>query len=836
LKRSWIGLALLSGSWLFALSYYHKANWLAWVILTATGTILLIGVHIRKPTTTIAGLAAVMLLPAIDLAPWPYRLALLLIFTGLLLGIVPIPRRWPKTLASAFITAGLILTAQSIAIFGYEYITARSHELIWPFPEIIYTISRLLGARAALNGTNLALYSPRLVHPVGTTWELFLDPATLCFLVGAIVMLCLQMPVISFKDKQTFPLRKRLTTLIIITFIWLFARTAIMISIFIHRALRTEYGEELALVNQFWNPWLHLVLLTGLIFLTIRFVHTPFGEEQVLVPLPEIKPNKRIKTSVLVFAGSFMLIMGLFLDMPGRRKAGRVLVDEHKSTWERTDKAFDTEWYGHDSGYNYACIYDYCSRFFDMSRLNTTLDDTAVQNCDVLIVKVPTSRYTPEEIATIERFVKQGGGLMLVGEHTNVFNTGTYINEIAETFGFSFRYDCLFGVETVFEQFYHPPLIPHPIVQNMPPLHFAVSCSIDPGISSGRAAIRSTGLKNLMADYHASNFYPQVEDRAEMRYGAFVQLWTKHHGAGRVVAFSDSTIFSNFATFEPGKAELMLGMIEWLNYRNRLINLCPLLIILGLIFIAGGLVLSRGWSEVWLALFGTAVFGWAVAAASTRAIHQYSMPLPKAVRPMVQVVMDRTVCDATLPKSGFIAGTREGFGIFERWILRLGYFTSRKKGTDALTGDLIIFIHPHLDVKSRFREELVNYVESGGKVLILDSPANAESTANSLLHPFGLTVNRSPQINGQLKAPGGWPIISIDSACQIEGGEPIMWAANMPIAARARHGKGTVTVIGFGSRFADAHMGVTGDVIPSEELMKVFNLQFTMIKSIISGP
>jgi hypothetical protein len=63
-----------------------------------------------------------------------------------------------------------------------------------------------------------------------------------------------------------------------------------------------------------------------------------------------------------------------------------------------------------------------------------------------------------------------------------------------------------------------------------------------------------------------------------------------------------------------------------------------------------------------------------------------------------------------------------------------------------------------------------------------------------------------------------------------------MWAANMPIAAMARHGKGTITVIGFGSRFADAHMGVTGDVIPSEELMKVFDLQFTMLKSIISGP
>ena len=68
-----------------------------------------------------------------------------------------------------------------------------------------------------------------------------------------------------------------------------------------------------------------------------------------------------------------------------------------------------------------------------------------------------------------------------------------------------------------------------------------------------------------------------------------------------------------------------------------------------------------------------------------------------------------------------------------------------------------------------------------------------------------------------------------------EGGEPIMWTANMPIAAKVRHGKGTVTVIGFGSRFVDAYMGVTGDVIPDEEMRKIFDLQFMMLNSIISG-
>jgi hypothetical protein len=486
-----------------------------------------------------------------------------------------------------------------------------------------------------------------------------------------------------------------------------------------------------------------------------------------------------------------------------------------------------------------------------MSRLNTPIDDTAIRNCDVLVVKVPTSRYDPQEVTAIGRFVERGGGLLLIGEHTNVFNTGTHINDIAKIFGFSFRYDCLFDIDTIYTQLYRPLLVPHPIVQSMPPFNFAVSCSINPGRSlarlrlgpsprRGRAVILATGLKSLPADYHASNFYPQVEDRAQMRYGAFVQLWAAHYGSGRVVAFTDSTVFSNFAAFEPGKAELMLGMLEWLNYRNCPYPLRPLLILLGLLFLTGGLALCRTLSAAWLLIVSAGLFGWSVAAAGTRAIHRYTMPPPEAAQPMVRVVVDRTVCDAPLSSSGFIAGKKEGFGIFERWILRLGYFTSRRRGiplsavADSKGGDLIVFTHPNQTVPREFRDELVNYVTAGGKVLVLDSPANVESTANSLLYPFGLTVNPSSNLKGLLKAPENWPVIRVDSTCQIEGGEPIMWVANTPIAATVRHGKGTVTVIGFGSRFADAYMGVTGDVVPDDELRKVYDLQFAVLRAILS--
>jgi len=310
-------------------------------------------------------------------------------------------------------------------------------------------------------------------------------------------------------------------------------------------------------------------------------------------------------------------------------------------------------------------------------------------------------------------------------------------------------------------------------------------------------------LRSLPADYHASNFYPQVEDRAEARYGAFVQLWTMRCGAGRVVAFTDSTIFSNFSTFEPGKPELMLGMLEWLNHRNTSWDVRPLLIALGVLSVVCALVLARKWQGAWLVLLGAAACGWCVGAVGAGAMHRRAMPPPVAVRPFTHVVIDRTICDVPLSKSGFIAGKENGFGIFERWILRLGWFTSRRRGPQAFRGDLIVF------------------------------PANTASTANILLHPFGLRLDHATQTKGVLTVPQGWPAVAVDSACAVEGAEALISIGPTPVAATARHGQGTVTVLGFGSRFADTKMGVTGDVVPGESLRNVFELQFTLLRSLL---
>jgi hypothetical protein len=57
------------------------------------------------------------------------------------------------------------------------------------------------------------------------------------------------------------------------------------------------------------------------------------------------------------------------------------------------------------------------------------------------------------------------------------------------------------------------------------------------------------------------------------------------------------------------------------------------------------------------------------------------------------------------------------------------------------------------------------------------------------------------------------------------------------VAAAARQGKGTVTLVGFASRFNDLNMGVVTDLVPNEAMRQVYELEYALLRGIIEdGP
>jgi hypothetical protein len=561
-------------------------------------------------------------------------------------------------------------------------------------------------------------------------------------------------------------------------------------------------------------------------------------------PLPH--RGRRVMAAMCLATGVALLVSGLYWTPVGTRKAGRVLVVEKHSTWEPTTEPYGTQIYGERGSYNYAAAYDYCGQYFEMSRLleAEALNDTALSRCDVLVIKTPTARYAPAEVDAIEQFVAQGGSLLLVGDHTNVFRMSTCLNDLARRFGFSFRNDLLFRVGTPYKQHLTRPVPAHPAIQHVPQMDFAVSCSIDPGRSAGRMVIRNTGLWNLPPAYQEVNYHPQAEYRPQMQYGAWCQMWSTTYGRGRVLAFADSTLFSNFCVFQPGKAEMLRGMLHWLNHASPLDRRGLWLLVAvpwalaGLTCVGVGWWSSRGTRAAGTVLMAAGLAGWAVGVGAVSTAHRWALPMPPCLRPLQHVVIDRTLSEVPLFTGAFTDGEEGvGYGMFEQWIPRLGNFLSRRTGQEVFGGDALVVICPTRSVPAWYRERLVQFVEAGGKLVVLDSADVSGSTANSLLELFGLASNHNAQTSAEapLKLADGATEVTLETSCEIAGGEPLAWLGEMPVAARSRYGRGTVTAIGCGALFNDAKMGVHWLPEPSPEVRRRYEVLYTFLRAALAS-
>jgi hypothetical protein len=745
----------------------------------------------------------------------------------------------------------VILLAQGWAVWSYELLTARHHELPWPLPNLLGLLPQAWGLEAAIDGHVLAIRSGDEVFRIAATWELLFDPATLCFLIGGSVFLGLMCREMAPRGARLRTWLRDVRTLLGLTLLWLPLRAGVLVALVLHRALRADLVGAPNVADVFVNSWLHVALLGGLLILVLRRwwrdTMPPLVVECGSQAHAEPIQTRAAVAYVLLGALGFALLVGLYHWEPvGQRQAGRVMVVEKHSTWEPTTEPYGTKGYGEKGSYNYAAMYDYCGQYFSMSRLleADAIDDQTLQRCDVLVIKTPTARYSADEIAAVVRFVDQGGALLLVGDHTNVFNMSTCLNDLARQFGFSYRNDLLFRVGTPYTQLYVPPVVAHPLVQHMPRMNFAVSCSIDPGRSAGRMVIRSTGLWNLPPAYQEMNYHPQAEYRPHMQYGAWCQLWSTCYGRGRVLAFTDSTLFSNFCVFQPGKAELMRGMLEWLNHRSvfdRRGVWCLLVVpwaVAACIALGMGLWRGRRAGVPWLLLLAAGWAGWAVGAGGVIAMHRWSLPVPPAVRPLPHVVIDRTVSEVPLFTGAFTDGEEGvGYGMLEQWIPRLGNFISRRSGAEAFLGDAIVILCPTRSVPTAYRERLVSFVRDGGRLVVFDSPDVEGSTANSLLWPFGLESRHNVTLpsEAKLKLGHGETAASLESSCQIAGGEPLAWLGEVPVAAQVRFGQGAVTAIGFGSLYNDANMGYHWLPEPSLAILQRYETLYALLRASLGG-
>ncbi len=507
----------------------------------------------------------------------------------------------------------------------------------------------------------------------------------------------------------------------------------------------------------FWLPLSMALTFLPLGLLLARALPLRPAVPEPAAPASRDAGGRYVVLAGLAFLSGMSVIALLTFPDPGRPKAGRVLLDEYNSNWEWTTQALDTEWYGQKSGYNYYSLGQWLRYYYQVDTNFQPRTAEMLRNYDVLVIKTPTAPFAPEEIEAITAWVEAGGGLFLIGDHTNVFGTSSYLNPLARRFGLRFRYDSTYDLPTLrVTQYERPELLAHPAVLEMPPFLFATSSTLEAPLLAGNVMV-GYGLRALPVDYSKRVFFPDKEKEQDYPFGLFLQSASVRHGRGRVVAFTDSTVFSNFTMFLGGKPEFFLGVMNWLNHAERwpwlegVLVALALLAGIGTVVLAGTLNRRRASIVILAALLLAAAIGpWA-----SLQVAEARYPLPDPHTRPISIAFEAEHSRILLPTTLASGPPDASFQTFYVWTQRLGYVpTFAPTLEEALeSAQVLVVIDPFRPFEPAEIAAVEQFVQGGGRLLVLAEPSaegQLPASGAELLAPFGLGLEVRRPTTGEI--------------------------------------------------------------------------------------
>jgi len=819
----WLALLFLAIGWLAIVPVYSPPHWSAAIFFAAS--FALCWVFLRRT----------------DVAPVPREYLGLLVPLGLFVLLIP----WPYNVGPALLAASLVVVtagerssllrrgALALGVCGFVLLLeSASQPILWRLfvlshgtpwgAEVVGLILRTVGTKVSVNGSIIHMQAFEELLPINVTWEALGLYAVASFMIAGMALLLV------FRGRA-----RRWLAFVAISFIYPVLRYPVLL--FAYR----ESGRA----DLFWAPWITMLTFLPVPFLVGRFVTADLRVPES-VRWPQLEFGRAAARMLLISSAAMVCLIGLFsFQDPGIRKQGRVLIDEAHSNWEWTTRKYDTEWYSQASGYNYYCLADFLAYFYRVDRGNEKITPELLKRYDVLMLKTLTKPLQPEEIDAIVGFVRAGGGLWLVGDHTNVFGISEHMNPLARRFGMAYKYDATYDLHTGGLSVYRRPVIlPHPTVQHMPPVFlFGTSCSMDAGIWADYPII-GYGLRALRADYSRENFFPENKNTLDQEFGLLLQQAAVRFGRGRVVAFTDSTVFSNFWFFMPGKSELCLGTVNWLNHSNRWFFVRWLLGF-GLLC---ALWLAIRWSRglnlrvaiVWVV--AGVLLGVPLGTRTFSAVNHAAYRLPAPQRPLPRIAFERAHCNFTLPSEALDQSMvlENHYHTFFAWTQRLGYMPASVPSLESALSDaqVLVLVNPDKDLSTRELLRVKQYLQGGGRILVLDGAHNPNSTANRLLGGFGLGIEDVPFPQSFVFDLTGRRVATVERPRSITGGEPLLKLAfGKPFVAAAKVGDGVIAAMGSSDSFTDRVMGVTSTV-PNDYQRGIYEIEFWLFRNLMEGP
>jgi len=817
MRAIWFTILCAASAWLYTLSTFTPEKL---TVFTPLVSPLMLGVvaaavSFRKMAPRSLPLKAlIFVLPLILMrlfVPYPYSLGALFMLAGLLIGFAANKIRRLTGISAGFLLTGFVLLIQSVCIPIFYVLTSRYHEMKL-LNQLAYPFVRMFGLDVSMSEG--IIYIPTFQNLLAFPGTLEKTGLYLLFLMiaGGGVLFGL------FERNL-----KKLGVFLGICLGYAFVRYVFMIFVYAQAADAAVY----------WNPLAFALSYVPLAAILSAVLPVGLPEKPLVfdIPVPDFSV-RNLKLAALFFVGIFCLVGIWGFDDPGERKRGRVLMDEKHSNWEWSTRKFDTGWFGSQSTYNYYCMAEYLNYFYKVDKnVKDRLSRELLSKYDVLILKTPTMAYEAEEIKNVIEFVRNGGGLWLIADHTNVFGMNYYINFIAKHFGMFFHYDSTYDLDSGRLTFYRQPRIfPHPVVRNMPFFLFATSCTVDAPLAAENVML-GYGLRSRLLSYSDRSFFER-KPTSDYEFGLFLQSAGTKYGKGRVLSYTDSTCFSNFYMFIPGKPELAMGSIEWLNRKNRY-HFLPLAFgFIAIAALAAGLHQGRNEKKkTFCILFLSALCAVALGILFFTHLSEKSYAFPEPHTDYKQVCFETEYSEITLPVKELVDDHPDNYHTFYVWTQRMEYVpTMEDRLSDALKkGDMVVVINPVKHFTDTETDRILAFVENGGRFLLLDGPRNRKSTSGELVKAFQMEIDFSEIKQAALFDSENKFMGFAKRSGSVKGGRSfLVTREGKSVFSVKKRGKGVFGVMANSHIFANSQMGGT-QITPDKIRRQIYDIEFHLI-------
>ena len=266
----------------------------------------------------------------------------------------------------------------------------------------------------------------------------------------------------------------------------------------------------------------------------------------------------------LIFIATGFVAAHIFTPITSIKK---VLFDESHGEWETTKQTFNPNDFGRNHAYTYGLLYKFAETLVGkVGRYSG--GKLELDNSTLFIIKMPTKFLKEPFNKNITAWVRGGGRLLIVADHTDLYDSTQILNSFLSDF-----LNINIGTNAVYDKKGFPNKVTTKRLQILlgqidsdgSLLPYQTGSSFD-HFPFGAASLASYGLSfSEPGDYSNPNRFGNFRPKLSYSYGTHPSVISVPFGKGAVSVITDSTPWSNFSIFNKSYKELfknILGSLE----------------------------------------------------------------------------------------------------------------------------------------------------------------------------------------------------------------------------------------------------------------------------------